>query len=901
MANIKLHNPELADGSVFKNLVHEGLAADPVVVGLRNTGRIWFNTTEKKLKGTFIKADGSGLEIKTIADSADISGLNTRLTSVEAEVAGKFGDLTTLTTDVKNTIVAAINEVDLHVDQEAAARASADALKVDKINISAGTAGSQTSIPTINFNAQGQITSVSENTIRIDLQGVTDEGNTSTKAISLHKADNTAGLTADFLTTAGNATVGGNATVTGTFDVTGDVAAFGNVGVGGTFDVGGHSKLADTETSGILEVKDITNSTNSANGALIVSGGVGVAKDVNVGGKLTVTGATKLGNVDVAGNSITSAGNVEISATGAVKVGSLTLPQTDGVAGAVLVTNGSGVLSLQNITTAVVGSSVTLGAPSTGTLVDNNPAITTFTTETKVVDAVDKINEVLGRLVPPQPSAFPNAALSITGLSSGMRMADFVQTDSTGQSKSVAGGTTVTAYRRANSYVTNVFNDVGPGENGTLTVYKNGVSAGSRSITPNAATNNGTTGDLVITDTQDYGIPSGRATGFWYSFDAKASGTVSEGWNGVKMTHSAAGTTNEAFWYFDNSSPGNPVITQTTFAPTSESIANSSSVPHYTSATVWTYTGTVNRLSGDMYPASNNVITGSTGGQFQTPSTVTYASAGIATPLVRNMYVAAGSADFSTTVATANVTGSSNAGPTLTSTNGYGTGTLTATVAGTVLTINTSDTTKVNEQNVPASGFGSGGSASAVRLAGLASGTKPTLSATSAWNSDAALPVHEATVVAGIAKHDQTNYSTGYFPVGPDLSAGRAAQQYITFRIQRSAVSKFNISLTGKISGCQVALPGSSIDTAAAPTNGWIDATVAYAGAGVPGTGTGGNGMAGCAIGGAIVTGSQTTQSKTVTFGTESSTNSTNNYIYVRFALSAGDSITALSFAAATN
>jgi len=888
MASIKLHNPVLAENSSFRNLVLESLASDPTVVGIQNAGRIWFNTTDKKVKGTFLKADGVTLETKVISDSADITILNTRLTSVENEVAGKFGNLTTLTTTAKNTVVAAINDVNAGLTKEVADRISADNTKVDKINISAGSVGSQTVIPTINFNAQGQITSVVENSIQVDLQGVTDKGNTSTKAISLHKADNSAGLTADFLSTAGDATVGGNAAVTG------------NETVGGTLGVTGKTTVTTLDATGKVAVSDDTNSTTSATGAVTVAGGVGVAKDVNIGGTLTVTGSSKLGNVAISGNTVSSTGNVEISATGSVKVGALTLPQTDGAAGAVLVTDGSGTLSLQTITTAISGNSVPLGNPTVGTLTDNQFAIQ-LTSATKVTDAIDKLNEVMGKMVPPQPPAFPNGALSISSLSSGLRMADFLQTDNTtAKTSSLTGGTTVSAYRRANTYTTNTLTNVGPGESGTVTVYKNGVASGARAIA-STLTNNGTYSDLVISNNVDYGTISGKALLFWNSFNASASGTVTEGWNGIKIGDSAAGTTNEAIWYYDASNPGNPVITQTTFAPTTEAIANSSSVPHYTSTTVWTYTGTVNKLSGDMYQASNNVVTGTAGGQFQTPTTVTYATAGITTPLTRNMYVSSGSATFTTAVSTLNATGSSNTGPSLTSNNGYGSGSLTATVTGTILTINTTDTSKVNEQNVTVGTFGTGGASSAIRISGLDTGLSPTIGATSAWNSDSALQTHEATVVAGIAKHDTTDYSNGYFPVGPNLSSGRAAQQYITFRIQRSAVSKFNISLTGKISGCQVALPGSSIDTTALPTHGWIDATVAYSGAGIPGSGAGGSGSAGCALGGAVTTGSLTTQSRTVTFGTESSTNSTNNYIFVRFALSAGDTITALSFANPTN
>lgn len=48
-------------------------------------------------------------------------GLNNRITTVEGQVNGKIGDLTTLTTDNKTTIVAALNEVDAHADAAAIA------------------------------------------------------------------------------------------------------------------------------------------------------------------------------------------------------------------------------------------------------------------------------------------------------------------------------------------------------------------------------------------------------------------------------------------------------------------------------------------------------------------------------------------------------------------------------------------------------------------------------------------------------------------------------------------------------------------------------------------------------------------------------------------------------------
>jgi hypothetical protein len=683
-------------------------------------------------------------------------------------------------------------------------------------------------------------------------------------------------------TTSGNISTVGTATV-------GTSAVTGNATVGGTLSVTG--AITNTSTA---------NSTTTATGAIVTAGGVGIAKDVNIGGLANIA------NVQVANNTISSlSGNLNLSSTGSVKIGALTMPQVDGPAAAVMTTDGAGNLSLQSLAGAGVrGNVIQLGTPTTGTLVDNSPAITNWTSTTMVTDAVDRLNEVLGKLVPTQPSTFPGTyTLAIASLAPAgtLRMTNFTQTDNSGTGgRSIAGGTTISAYKRVGTYATaTAVNDVGPGDQGTVSVMKNGASAGSRTIVSGTG-NNGTYSDLVISDNADYGSKSAQALGFWYSFDAAASGSVAAGWNDVYMTDTAGSATNTAGWYYDAAAPGTPVITQSSFAVTSNVVAYSSSIPHYTSSAVWTYSGTANRLTGDLYPSTDNFFTGSAAGSFQAPATVSYTAAGVTVPPARNLYVASGSASVTTTVAIANSTGVSSTGPTVSAANSYATGSLALTPGGNVLRIDPASTATPNENNIVVGTFGSGGAASAVRVGGLATGATPATGTVAAWSSSAALPAYEASVVGGTIKQDTTNYSTGYFPVGPDLSA-HASTQYITFRITRDATSKFDIAVTGKISGVQVALPGSSLDTTAAPTNGWIDATVAYGGAGTPGTGTGGNGSVGCALGGAVTVGSVVTQSKTVTFGTESSHNSTSNYIYVRFALAAGDSITALSFPNATH
>lgn len=696
--------------------------------------------------------------------------------------------------------------------------------------------------------------------------------------------------------TLGNLTVAGTTATTGFTSTTATIGAAtlttatvtGNETVGGTLVV-----------TGATTVNSTINSTTTGTGAVVIAGGVGIAEDVNIGG------LANIGTLQLSGNTVSSlSGDVRVSSsTGVVKLGALTMPQIDGPAAAIMVTDGSGVVSLQSLTNAgVTGTFINLGTPTAGTLTDTNPAITNWTSTTKVVDAVDRLNEVLGKLVPAQPPTFPGTyTLAIAGTATGLRMTNFAQTNNTiSGSKQVAAGVTVPSYKRVAAYASAAaINDVGPGDSGTVSVMKNGTAAGSKTITSGTG-NNGTVGDLTISDNADYGSKSAQALGFWYSFDASAAGTVAAGWNEVYLTDTVGSATNTAAWYYDATAPGTPVVTQTSFAPSSNVSAFSSSVPHYTSSAVWTYAGTANKLSGDLYPATDNFFTGAAAGSFQTPVTVTYTGAGVTTPLAQNLYASSGSASVTTTSTIAASTGVSSVGPTVSAANSYATGSLALTPGGQVLRILATDTSIPNENNIVVGVFGSGGAASAVRVGGLAATTTPSTSTLATWSSAATLAVSDATVVGGVIKQDTTNYSIGYFPVGPNLT-GQAATQYITFRITRDATSKFDIALTGKVSGVQVAIPGSTLDTTALPTNGWLDAAVAYGGAGVPGTGTGGNGTVGCALGGAITVGSTLTQSKTVTFGTESSHNSTSNYIYVRFVLAAGDSITALSFPVATH
>lgn len=550
------------------------------------------------------------------------------------------------------------------------------------------------------------------------------------------------------------------------------------------------------------------------------------------------------------------------------------------------------------IITGVLGSNVQLGANTMGQLVSN---AVTLTNTTSVTDGIAQLNYVLGKLVPAAPPTFPNnQTLTISTLST-YRMCNFVQTDNTATGgKSVAGGTTVSNVRRVTTYTTSTIANVGPGESGVVTSYRNGVAVGN--VTLIAGNVSGTYGNLLITRSGDYANVNPNVTaGFWYSFSSSLSGNVAAGWNEVYINHSAAGSTNIPYWYYDASAPGTPTFSNLAISLTTNNSTYSSTIPHLNSSSAFTLTGNVSRLSGDMYPTSDSFITGAAAGAFATPTSVTYSGAGVTTPLAQNLYVSSGSQYYSTTAAVTTGFGSSSTGPTLSCSNSYntGTGTYTTALSATVL-YKTGTANNIEETSIPVTSVGTG-SGNGLRVINPGSTNTPTITANTAFNSTSStLQTYDATVVAAILKHDQTNYATGYLPVGPNLSSGRSGDQYFTFRFTRTVVSKFNISVTGNVAGCWVALPGSTIDTSST-LNGWLDMTTAYAGSGVPGAGAGGNGSNGCALGGTFTANSSTTQSKTCTFGTVSSSSTVSNEIFVRLRLVAGQTVTALSIVTATN
>ena len=135
---------------------------------------------------------------------------------------------------------------------------------------------------------------------------------------------------------AGNFTVGGDLTVEGTTTLSaGSSVSFAttafNLGNSPNISVNNITGVAATH-SGVVKITDTTASTTTATGALIVSGGVGIAKSLFVGGNISAGGTVAyedVTNVDSVG--IITAGKGFRATTGGIIVTAGVVTATAGV------------------------------------------------------------------------------------------------------------------------------------------------------------------------------------------------------------------------------------------------------------------------------------------------------------------------------------------------------------------------------------------------------------------------------------------------------------------------------------------------------------------------------------------------------------------------------------------
>jgi hypothetical protein len=615
---------------------------------------------------------------------------------------------------------------------------------------------------------------------------------------------------------------------------------------------------------------------------------------------LHVPGTTHLGNLHVVNNTISSdAGQVDLGNIANVRVSGGNLYD-------LVYTDGTGNLNFANLDTlsnrTLTGNFIPLGSNITGAFVSNAVTLNTHTT---VTDGIAQLNLILGRLVPLPPTPFPGDfhITTINGLSNNLRMCDGVQIDNTATGGyAVLPGTVIPNVLRTSAYSTNTVANVGPGDSGIMQVFLNGQLAGNAAMTGHS---NGTYGNLIISQNQDYhNVFANVVAGFWSSFSAQAAGRVNPGWNEVYM-HDTVTTANTstASWYYDASDPGVPSFANVQVTNSSNVVSYSSTVPHYTNQAGFVFSANVSRLSGDMFPASNVFVTGTAGGPFTQPTSVSYGQAlGIPFPLPHNLYTVTGSGQFGATANVISGFGASSTGPTLTVTNSYHQGSRIFTPGATVL-YKTGVSNQIEETNLPiAAGVGSG-TGIPYRIVNPGNTDTPAYTGTEApFNSKTGpLTPSDATVVASVLQFDQTNYASGFLPAGPDLSHQASNAQYFTFKFSRPAVSKFDIKYTGTVAGMWVAVPGTVLDFTSS-LNGWLDMGTSYFGSGIPGKNGVGNTIDGCALGGIVPANTPVVAgSYTATLGGVSSSDSVKNDIYIRIKLSSGQSVTALSIEVATN
>ena len=545
------------------------------------------------------------------------------------------------------------------------------------------------------------------------------------------------------------------------------------------------------------------------------------------------------------------------------------------------------------------GGNLTLGTPTSGSF--RGGAYTPAASH-KIDDSVDELNYILGKLVPAQPDNIGGVSLSLTGTAGvGRLCAGFTPTNNSGASAPVAG----TQYTRNtdSTITTNYITQYGPGDSGTVTGFVNASGVGTTTLNISfglyaVKSDNGTYDALQIANDKDAADSSrnvGISSLFYEVYDARLINAASpDGYNKAHINQGSNNTAN-VFWYEDPSTVVAPVISFSgVTAPSSPTLSYSSGVAHYTQAAAnnFTYTMTVTNATGDMYSDHTFVTSDGQTSGFANPGNKTYTNFGGANPPVRNFGVGSGvDCVITNTVRDLHLTLTSNHFSRYDCSTPYGSHNNQRISYSTNINImgTTARTNEIDEDNILITSLGTG-SGNADRVNAGATGDNPTPIYTS-WSANSSVAAYEAVVRGAVLRHDQTNYSTGYLPAGPNYSSGRSGAQYFQMELIRSNVSEFNIAVTGSYGGCWVCLPDNSAWTSSlSGTNGWASMFAAYRGSGVPTSAE-----PGCASGGNM---SGSSGTFTSVFGTESSSNDSNNRILIRWRLDNGDSITAMSFSA---
>ena len=506
-----------------------------------------------------------------------------------------------------------------------------------------------------------------------------------------------------------------------------------------------------------------------------------------------------------------------------------------------------------------------------------------------------------------------------------------------------ANGTSVTRFATTATITTspNVQN-ANTATTGTLTAYVNNAAAGNVTFTTGGNTV-GTTGALVVSADRDLHVANAAVPSYFYKvFSANVScalSSLSTGYNNYKMVHSVSGNTNYVGFVKDNLNTAPSVVIGDVLMveATAGTYRYISGIPYYNTGSPaitianlavsnlagQTYTSTTpfTLASGTVYEGSGAVLSAN-----QTKTLAQLDNAGNSMLTGSNVKANIGvSANYTFGNLTGNITGANNSVSTLQANilNVIGTGTTVQ--LPTKIQMYAGANSGVNEQSITCTPTAN--TQAAIRIVMSTAGNTPVFSdstnyyTSNAWSGAQTIAgTPEAVVRYGVLTQYAVDLSTGYLPVGPNLTVagGRTSTQYFTFAFARPSLANFDIRLTTTtgVAGVWLAAPGTTIDKSgfSSPTpgfpgptstiNGWLEASTQYAGSGVPGaaSGTGGNGSNGCALTGADVIPLNTAIANvayTMTLGSQNAANSTGTNILIRIALASGQSITALSIGVA--
>jgi len=484
---------------------------------------------------------------------------------------------------------------------------------------------------------------------------------------------------------------------------------------------------------------------------------------------------------------------------------------------------------------------------------------------------------------------------------------------------------TVRRYDDTETVRTNAITDAYNAASGTLSALVNGVADGTKTFT----TATGETGTFSALDISSAGDAHNEISStiypenFYQVFSARVSRNITALGHGVHtfaLSHDATGTTNNVYVVYDNvnSVPTLDINGASLQEETNGSLRYVSGIPYYNSGspTVKLVGATVTNLVGQAYKDDSAIFNIRSGTNTEGSGTAVVQNSRSYAQIDGAVSMMDGS------IPTANV--------------GVGSAYTLGNISIDINNNNCVEPIKFTIENVVGTSADSNQTAEQIQVWASAptfdEGAIPVADALGAGFDDdgkritgfggsADTPVFDNSVdnytanvwsgaetIAGTAEavnrfnvltHYDTDLSSGYLPVGPDLSTGRSGAQYFTFAFRRTTMANFDITLSGTVSGVWIAAPGTDIDNTSG-LNGWIHAGTTYGGAGTPGsnTGSGGNGSDGCAFtsGDRIIDGtSYSNDTFTMTLGDQNATNSTGNNILVRIKLEDGDSLTALS------